>query len=67
MIHERLRRLRKESGLTQKYVAKKLGYQQMTYNHIENGKTKLDAELLPKLAKIIRVDACQFLKDENED
>lgn len=40
-LHERVRKLRKERGITQTQMAKKLGYKSVSpYNAFENGKKK---------------------------
>ncbi|GAA3722884.1 hypothetical protein GCM10022378_11160 [Salinicoccus jeotgali] len=60
MINKNIRSIRQRKGLTQKHVAEQLGLSQMQYYRIETGVAKLDANLLPELAKILDVDPSNF-------
>lgn len=51
MFAERLKALRKEAGLTQVEIAKKLNISQPTYGQWETGKRNPSAETLEKFAK----------------
>lgn len=54
---QRLRRIRKECGLTQKVVAELLGVDRSTYAYYETGKTSPDPTTLARLASLFRVSA----------
>lgn len=54
---QRLRRIRKECGLTQKAVAELLGVDRSTYAYYETGKTSPDLNALSRLASLFRVSA----------
>lgn len=45
-------------------VAQRLGMSRSTLTRYETGGLKLDAELLPRLAEVMRVDPCEFLQPE---
>lgn len=67
MINKNIRSIRQRKGLTQKYVGKQLGLSQMQYYRIENGLAKLDANLLPELARILDIDPKYFFDNELTD
>ena len=54
--YERIRTLRKESGLNQTKVASILNIAQTTYSDYEKGKVRMPIELLIQLAKYYDVD-----------
>lgn len=56
-----LKQMRKNAGLTQQQVAERLGIALPNYNHLENGKTKLDVDRMEELAKIFNCDPVDFL------
>ena len=51
----RLKELRESKGLTQKEVAKVIGYTQLSYARYENGKREPDISTLCKLANYFNV------------
>ncbi|TXT34717.1 MAG: DNA-binding helix-turn-helix protein [Chitinophagaceae bacterium] len=55
MIHEKLKELRKSRGITQEEMAAALHKSQNAYSIIELGKSKLDAELVPDVCKILNI------------
>lgn len=62
----RIRQLRIEKGLTQSFVAKQLGYKHSSIlSEIESGKKGINAEKLPKVAKILGVDVNSLFFDQN--
>lgn len=63
MINKNIKTIRQSKGLTQKFVAQKLGMSQMQYHRIENGHAKLDANIIPELANILDVKPAIFFKD----
>lgn len=52
-IHNKIKKLREQSGLTQQEIADKLHLHLKTWQKIENGITKLDVERLQQIAQII--------------
>lgn len=62
----RLRRLRKNKGLTQAQIAKRLGMSQSTYSHVENAIKPLDCGRLEILAKILDVSSESLLRYSDE-
>ena len=59
-VSERLKKLRKDSGLRQHEVAKKMKLSQGAIAHWESGRTEPSVDDLKKLASILRTDV-QFL------
>ena len=49
-MHETIRKLRQERGLTQKQVAEYLQVDRSTYAYYESGRPKLSIDVLVKLA-----------------
>lgn len=52
-IHNKIKKLREQSGLTQQEMADKLHLHLKTWQKIENGITKLDIERLQQIAEIL--------------
>ncbi len=52
---KKLKYNRKQLGLSQEFVAMKLGITQKAYSDIESGKTKLKNEVLNDIAKILEI------------
>lgn len=52
-IHNKIKKLREQSGLTQQEIADKLNVHLKTWQKIENGITKLDIERLQQIAEIL--------------
>lgn len=52
-IAENLKKLRRESGLTQEQMSDKMGICRATYNNLETGKTTLINEHLYSAAKVL--------------
>lgn len=48
-----LKELREEKGISQKDVAKKIGFTRQYYNMIENGERRPSAEVAQKIAEIL--------------
>ncbi|MGB9813488.1 MAG: helix-turn-helix transcriptional regulator [Thermovenabulum sp.] len=55
-INERLKKIRKSKGITQTYIARKMGKTCGWYSNIERGNRKLSAEDAKKIADILGVD-----------
>ncbi|WP_342512296.1 helix-turn-helix transcriptional regulator [Sporosarcina sp. FSL K6-1522] len=64
MIHENLKKIRLAKGVTQLHLAKKLGFSNMAYSRMENGKTKMDAEILKVISKELDVGVEIFFNNE---
>lgn len=60
-LGKRIREIRLKRGLTQEYIAKKLGMGRSNVGHIENGRTMPSAEVLDKIAQILDVSADYLL------
>ena len=60
-IAQRLVRLRKERGLTQAQMAKRLGVSQPVVSDYERGGLRLHGELILKVAEILDVSANELL------
>lgn len=54
-MNERLRELRKRKGLTQEQVANHLSIDRSTYAYYESGRTRLNADVIVKLAYFFQV------------
>jgi len=63
-MHEIIRNLRKERGLTQKKVADYLGIDRSTYAYYESGHTKLPVDLVVKLAHFYQIRYAALLGPE---
>ena len=63
MINKNIKTIRQSKGLTQKFVAEQLGMSQMQYHRIENGRAKLDANIITELSRILNVKPAIFFKD----
>ena len=60
-IGERIARLRKERGLTQKQLAEKVGIIQVLVSDYEKGKLRLHAEMVIRFAQALGVKTDEFL------
>src|SRR5690606_27327396 len=58
----RIRQIRESRNLSQTAVARQLGISQSSYNDLEQGRTKLKAEMLPRMAQSMKVDICCFFE-----
>lgn len=64
MAHN-LRSIRKRKGMTQTFIAKKLGISVQGYNAIELGKRRLHVDRAKCIAEILEVDLQDLLYAEN--
>ena len=55
-MRENLRQARKDKGMTQKQVAKKLGVVESCYANWEQGRTEPNIDMLRRLGEILSVD-----------
>ena len=63
-LAKRIKALRRETGLSQQDIAKRLGVSRPTISQIENGERKITAEELYKLAEIFNVSSDDILNPE---
>lgn len=66
-IHEKLKLLRKERGLTQNDVGEAIGQERSTIACYETGKRKPDIATLEKLAKLYKVTLDHFSNKSEAD
>ncbi|WP_312391187.1 helix-turn-helix transcriptional regulator [Chryseobacterium sp.] len=64
MIHEKLKNLRKQKGISQETIAKILCTDTSNYSRKERGETKIHDEEWQKLAKALDVNV-EIIKDDN--
>jgi transcriptional regulator with XRE-family HTH domain len=64
-VNQKLKTLREESGLSQQDVADALHTGQTAISNFENGKSRLDVEMLLKFAEFYNVEPQQLLTDNN--
>ena len=62
MFKENLKKLRKQTGLTQKDIALKLNVVESCYANWEQGRTEPNIETLKKLCEILEVSADELLE-----
>ncbi|WP_341636635.1 helix-turn-helix transcriptional regulator [Staphylococcus casei] len=63
-LDEELKRLRKERGITQEYLANKLYVSVQTINRWENGKCLPDAINLLHIAQFYKISLDELMKNE---
>lgn len=66
-IGPRVRKVRKDAGLSQKAFAETIGYTLMQINYVENGKTKPSHEFIRKVCAKFAVSANWLLSGEGEE
>ena len=64
MYGEKIKTIRLLRGFTQEYVADKLDIKQNTYSKIESGQTRLDVDILKKLAEILGVSQADIINNQ---
>ena len=55
-----LKKLRKDAGLSQEEMARKLGLKRTTYRKMENGPTKLVSEVIDKVVEVFNIPSEQI-------
>ncbi|QCX53686.1 helix-turn-helix domain-containing protein [Elizabethkingia sp. JS20170427COW] len=55
-----IRQIRRSKDFTQEYMAFELGISQKAYSDLENGKVKINTEILFKLSKILDISPAQI-------
>lgn len=65
-MREYLKRIREEKGLTQQYIAEKMGISQNYYCDIENGvrQKELKLNILTKLSQVMNVPIETLISEE---
>jgi len=63
-MHEIIRKLRKEKGLTQQKLADCLGIDRSTYAYYESGRSKLNVDVIVKLAHFYQIRYAALLGPE---
>ena len=58
-----LRKIRKESNLTETALSVKVGITQQHYNYIENGKRRPSVDVAQKIASVLGFDWTLFFED----
>jgi transcriptional regulator with XRE-family HTH domain len=63
-IHNKVKKLRIQSGLTQQEMADKLNMHLKTWQKVENGFTKLDIDRLKEIAEIFEVSIDELINTD---
>lgn len=64
-IHNKIKKLREQSDLTQQEMADKLNMHLKTWQKVENGITKLDIERLKQIAEVLETTVEDLIKVED--
>ena len=62
-INERLRKIRKSKGITQTFIAQKMGKTPAWYSNVERGYRRLLAEDAKRIAEILGVDIREIFEE----
>jgi transcriptional regulator with XRE-family HTH domain len=65
-VADRLKKVRLEKNITQDFLAKKLGVTQKAYSKIENNETKLNVEVLSRIAELLNVPIETFFNNSQQ-
>lgn len=65
-LGERIARLRKEHGITQTQLAKRLGVSQQTIQAYESGKRRIQVATLPELARVLSTTLEELFAQQQE-
>lgn len=63
-VHENIRNIRKNKGITQVYVSQKLKIPVQTYNGYELGRRNLKVDILLDIAQILNEPVENFFKEK---
>ncbi|MDR1627984.1 MAG: helix-turn-helix transcriptional regulator [Oscillospiraceae bacterium] len=66
IIHNKIRKYRKERGYTQKWLADLLNIDRSTYAYYESGRIKPDIHSIMKLCKIFNINYEDILESETD-
>lgn len=66
-VGSRIREIRKSKGISATFVANKLGVHPSTIGKYETGERGVDADFLPKIAKVLGVDVGVFFTHELDE
>lgn len=58
----KIRQVRNDKNLSQEFVAEQIGCSQSHYAKLENGKVKLNIEILQKIATVFKVRVSELLE-----
>jgi transcriptional regulator with XRE-family HTH domain len=67
LVNQQVRKIRKNKGITQVFVAEKLGIPVQTYNGYELGRRNIKVELLQKIATVLDEPIENFFEQEIYD
>ena len=65
-IHQNLRRLRAQSGMTQEQVAEQLGLTRQALSSYESGRTRPDIDMLLRLCQVYHTDLEDLVYGDTE-
>ena len=65
-LFEKIKKFRKEKGLSQEALSEKLGVHKAHLSRLENGKYQPSLEVIKKLAKAFEISIDDLLSDEEE-
>jgi len=64
---QNIKKIREDKGLSQEYMAMKLGISQSTYTKVERGEVNLYVDRLLKIVKILDVGLAKVFDEENQN
>src|SRR5690554_581829 len=64
---QNIKKIREDKGLSQEYMAMKLGISQSTYTKVERGEVNLYVDRLLKIVKILDVGLARVFDEENQN
>ena len=64
---QNIEKIREDKGLSQEYMAMKLGISQSTYTKVERGEVNLYVDRLLKIIKILDVGLAKVFDEENQN
>ena len=65
-VSEKLRELRKKSGMTQEQVAQKIGLTRQAISSYESGRTEPGLDILKELSRVYDVEISELLSDKEQ-
>jgi transcriptional regulator with XRE-family HTH domain len=61
LVGSNLKKVRRDNGWSQDYVARELGMSQNNYSRIENGKSQITLSQLKDISKVMAVDLKELI------